>query len=313
MSSAHPTTSLEAIPRGVASPQELAIRWAITTAACATILAVVYYVTRPSQTPRSSAPRSSASRLLARTLPLAPAAAGAASSFGLIAGVLLAPFTPASCPCHWPSAFHAHYTTISVLLSYSPPKYVVWVGFLPGAALMMLTALLGHRRWYAGSACRRCAAAAWTASAVTASASAVAVLTFPRHFDGRVHVEVSTAFFVSMLLCVVIGHGLVRSEAVENKEGKCRSAAAAAVTFALTMWYAPAYFLKAAPSEGVLSISEHLLLLSEFMWLVVVGITWAKERDSVSGEQEPEREPDPLVDVEEPDPVYCSVSLDTED
>lgn len=268
--SSTPTPSPDvAIPAGYASPRALAIRLVALLLVCTVVSVSCHYATRPGPKPP----------ILHRLIISAPLLGAIITSSGLIAGVLLAPFTAESCPCHWPLDFAGQYTTSSVLLSYSPAKYALWAGIGIGAVLLMLVAFQGYHRWYAGSTDRRCLAVAWLAFVGLSSVSGAAVLAFPRHFDRPTHLFVSFIYFLSLLICVAVGHALVQSETVESGKWKSRSAAAAAVVAVLSVWYGAAYFLHAAKSEGVLAISEHALMLAEFSWFGVLGAAWIEEHN----------------------------------
>ncbi len=271
-------------PAGDATPEQELVRWSILVALSLIALAVGYLVTSPRY-------RFLSDKITPRMLLFAPRAGMFVGISTILISVGLAPFSNdvysgVICPCHWTESFHEQYTTMSILVAYSPMKYVIWIGFNTVAFLAMITAFIGIHRWWNNpvfnSTGRKAVLSIWLVLMFMLAFSISADLMFSRHFDRPLHITLGYAFFVSTALGALFGHPLVRWETISRREkslpiseiGQRWSLIAMSICFFLSLWYLDLYELRIVSptifpnkTEGILAFSEHLLISSQLIWM----------------------------------------------
>tara|TARA_B100000902_G_scaffold29057_1_gene34903 strand:+ start:964 stop:1857 length:894 start_codon:yes stop_codon:yes gene_type:complete len=272
-------------PAGDATPEEELIRWILLIAASLIAFGVGYYTTAPIGS------RFSKYRVAPETILLAPRMGMIIGVSTILISVLLAPFSTdvfegIICPCNWTEDFHNQYTTMSILVAYSPMKYIIWVGFNTVAFLAMITGFLGFHRWWNNpvfaSPGKRIVLIIWLLLTFTLAFSISADLMFSRHFDRSLHILLGYFFFVSTALGALFGHPLIHWESSSRREnglpvsenGVKWSFVAMLTCFLLSLWYLDMYELQIVSpmilesrTEGTLAISEHLLIIAQLTWL----------------------------------------------
>mmetsp|Transcript_37614 Transcript_37614/g.87677 ORF Transcript_37614/g.87677 Transcript_37614/m.87677 type:complete len:321 (-) Transcript_37614:9-971(-) len=214
----------------------------------------------------------------------------------IIAAVSIAPFSTdvqngMPCPCNWTEDFRNQYTTLSILAAYAPMKYIILVGFSAVSFLVILTGYIGYFRWWKWSAVgnsnislltrifsvqmRRAVLITWLVMTFTLAFATVGNLVFPHHFDRKVHILMSYLFFASTALSTVFGQTLVFFE-TKSRQIKNENIASSLVTssfFAmittviLSFWYLFVFTRHVGNSEGLLAISEHMLIIAQLCWV----------------------------------------------
>ena len=272
-------------PAGDATPEQEMIRWSILVATSLIALGVGYAMTAPIGS-RLEKYRISSERIL-----LAPRLGMMIGIGTILISVLMAPFSNdvyqgVICPCNWTEDFHNQYTTMSILVAYSPMKYIIWIGFNTVAFLAMITGILGFHRWWKNPIIatpgKRLVLIIWLILTFTLAFSISADLMFSRHFDRSLHIQLGYFFFVSTALGALFGHPLIHWESVARKKeglqvsetGVKWSLYAMLTCFFLSLWYLDMYELQIVSTmilenrtEGILAISEHLLIISQLTWL----------------------------------------------
>lgn len=272
-------------PAGDATPEQEMVRWTILIAASLVAFGVGYAMTSPIGS-RLSKYRISNEKIL-----LAPRLGMIIGISTILISVILATFSNdvyegVICPCNWTEDFHNQYTTMSILVAYSPMKYVIWIGFNSVAFLAMITGFLGFRRWWNNpifsTPGKKSILIIWLILTFTLAFSISADLMFSRHFDRALHIQFGYFFFVSTALGALFGHPLVYWESVALKEKGQRfseigvkwSLYAMIICFLLSLWYLDMYELQIVSTmiiekrtEGLLAISEHLLIIAQLTWL----------------------------------------------
>tara|TARA_Y100000766_G_C18889633_1_gene597828 strand:- start:101 stop:994 length:894 start_codon:yes stop_codon:yes gene_type:complete len=272
-------------PAGDATPEQEIVRWIILIASSLIALGVGYLVTAPVGS-RFSKFRISSAKIL-----LAPRIGMIIGISTILISVLLGPFSNdvyegIICPCHWTEDFHNQYTTMSILVAYSPMKYIIWVGFNSVAFLAMITGFLGFNRWWKdpvfSTPGKKIVLIIWLLLTFTLAFSISADLMFSRHFDRPLHIFFGYFFFVSTALGALFGHPLIHWESNARRErgqhvsetGVKWSFIAMMICFILSLWYLDMYELKIVSTlilesrtEGLLAISEHLLIIAQLAWL----------------------------------------------
>ena len=272
-------------PAGDATPEQEVIRWVFLLVMSLIALGTGYLITAPVGGRFSKLRISSAKILLAPRL-------GMIIGIGtILISVFLGPFSNdvyegVICPCHWTEDFHNQYTTMSILVAYSPMKYIIWVGFNSVAFLAMITGFLGFNRWWKDPVFstfgKKTVLIIWLLLTFTLAFSISADLMFSRHFDRPLHIFFGYFFFVSTALCALFGHPLIHWESKFRRErgqpvsetGVRWSFIAMVTCFILSLWYLDMYELKIVSAmilesrtEGLLAISEHLLIIAQLTWL----------------------------------------------
>ena len=272
-------------PAGDATPEQEMVRWTILIAASLVAFGVGYAMTSPIGS------RLSKYRIPTEKILLAPRMGMVIGISTILISVILATFSNdiyegVICPCNWTEDFHNQYTTMSILVAYSPMKYVIWIGFNSVAFLAMITGFLGFRRWWNNpifsAPGKRVVLIIWLILTFTLAFSISADLMFSRHFDRPLHIQFGYFFFVSTALGALFGHPLVYWESVARKEKGQRfseigvkwSLYAMITCFLLSLWYLDMYELQIVSAmiiekrtEGLLAISEHLLIIAQLTWL----------------------------------------------
>ena len=272
-------------PSGDATPEQEMIRWIILIVSSLIALGVGYLVTAPVGSKFSKFRISSAKVLLAPRIGMI---IGISTIFisvflGLFSNDV---YEGIICPCHWTEDFHNQYTTMSILVAYSPMKYIIWVGFNSVAFLAMITGFLGFNRWWKdpvfSTPGKKIVLIIWLLLTFTLAFSISADLMFSRHFDRSLHIFFGYFFFVSTALGALFGHPLIHWESKDRRErgqpvsetGVKWSFIAMMTCFILSLWYLDMYELKIVSimilenrTEGILAISEHLLIIAQLAWL----------------------------------------------
>ena len=272
-------------PAGDATPEQEMVRWVFLIASSLIALGVGYLVTAPVGS-RFSKFRISSAKIL-----LAPRIGMIIGISTILISVLLSPFSNdvyegIICPCHWTEDFHNQYTTMSILVAYSPMKYIIWIGFNSVAFLAMITGFLGFNRWWKdpefSTLGKKIVLTIWLLLTFTLAFSISADLMFSRHFDRPLHIFFGYFFFVSTALGALFGHPLIHWESKARRErgqpvseaGVKWSFIAMTTCFLLSLWYLDMYELKIVSimiletrTEGLLAISEHLLIIAQLAWL----------------------------------------------
>ncbi|MFL2976747.1 MAG: hypothetical protein ACJZ49_04290 [Candidatus Thalassarchaeaceae archaeon] len=272
-------------PSGDATPEQEMIRWIILIVSSLIALGVGYLVTAPAGS-RFSKFRISSAKVL-----LAPRIGMIIGISTILISVFLGLFSNdvyegIICPCHWTEDFHNQYTTMSILVAYSPMKYIIWVGFNSVAFLAMITGFLGFNRWWKdpvfSTPGKKIVLIIWLLLTFTLAFSISADLMFSRHFDRSLHIFFGYFFFVSTALGALFGHPLIHWESKDRRErgqlvsetGVKWSFIAMMTCFILSLWYLDMYELKIVSimilenrTEGILAISEHLLIIAQLAWL----------------------------------------------
>ena len=272
-------------PSSDATPEQEMIRWIILIVSSLIALGVGYLVTAPVGSKFSKFRISSAKVLLAPRIGMI---IGISTIFisvflGLFSNDV---YEGIICPCHWTEDFHNQYTTMSILVAYSPMKYIIWVGFNSVAFLAMITGFLGFNRWWKdpvfSTPGKKIVLIIWLLLTFTLAFSISADLMFSRHFDRSLHIFFGYFFFVSTALGALFGHPLIHWESKDRRErgqpvsetGVKWSFIAMMTCFILSLWYLDMYELKIVSimilenrTEGILAISEHLLIIAQLAWL----------------------------------------------
>ena len=235
-------------PSGDATPEQEMIRWIILIVSSLIALGVGYLVTAPVGSKFSKFRISSAKVLLAPRIGMI---IGISTIFisvflGLFSNDV---YEGIICPCHWTEDFHNQYTTMSILVAYSPMKYIIWVGFNSVAFLAMITGFLGFNRWWKdpvfSTPGKKIVLIIWLLLTFTLAFSISADLMFSRHFDRSLHIFFGYFFFVSTALGALFGHPLIHWESKDRRErgqpvsetGVKWSFIAMMTCFILSLWY----------------------------------------------------------------------------
>ncbi len=285
-------------PAGDATPEQEMIRWSILVAASLIALGIGYAMTAPMGS-RLAKYRISTERIL-----LAPRLGMMIGIGTILISVLMAPFSNdvyqgVICPCNWTEDFHLQYTTMSILVAYAPMKYVIWIGFNTVAFLAMITGFLGFHRWWKNpiftTPGKRLVLIIWLILTFTLAFSISADLMFSRHFDRPLHIQLGYFFFTSTALGALFGHPLIYWESIARKEkglqvsetGVKWSLYAMLTCFFLSLWYLDMYELQIFSTmilenrtEGILAISEHLLIIAQLTWLGSLSTIFLTTHDS---------------------------------
>jgi len=261
-------------PAGDATPEEEKIRWTLLVNVFLIAILIGCLVT-------------SYPILSPQTLYSAPRGAMILGLSTMLISQGLAPFSNDTylgvpCPCHWNESFNEQFTTISILAAYAPMKYVIWGGFYTVAFLIIITAFVGIRKWwdhpfFGQYRKKRAVLLLWFFSMLVLAFSLSAELVFARHFDRKLHIVMGYFYFGSAASVTVFGHVLIRWETmnvVSRREkaqkqilvGHRLSMVSMFICIVLSLWFLY-LFLKQTAMEGIMALSEHLLVGSQLFWM----------------------------------------------